>query len=107
MTQVFDGRLTLEHMATHVEHRFRVREGTRTLRIKFEHAPRHPGVGSIAHQLSISVYGPAGARGTRHNNANQSPVISATWASPGYLKGAIEPGEWVVEIDVHRILPPG
>ena len=107
MNQVFEGRLTLDHFATHVAHKFRVPKGTGTLRIAFSHSPRHPGVGSIAHQLSISVYGPAGARGTRHNNANQSPVISAKWASPGYLKGTIEPGEWVVEIDVHRILPPG
>ena len=78
-----------------------------SLRFKFSHDPRHPGVGSIAHQLSISVYGPNGARGTRHNNKDQSPIISTNWASPGYLSGVIESGEWVVEIDVHRILPPG
>jgi len=107
MSQVFEGRLTLEHMATHVAHRARVPEGTGTLRVFFSHAPHHPGVGAISHQLSISVYGPDGARGTRHNNPDQNPVISTGWASPGYLMGVIEPGEWIVEIDVHRILPPG
>ena len=107
MQRVFEGRLTLDHMACHVPHRFEVPEGTGTLRLDFSFSPRHPGVGDIAHQLSISVYGPDGARGTRHNNADQSPVISRDWASPGYLPGEIEAGEWVVEIDVHRILPPG
>ena len=107
MHQVFEGRLTLDHMACHVPHRFDVPENTGTLRLDFSYSPRHPGVGNIAHQLSISVYGPDGARGTRHNNADQSPVISRSWASPGYLPGEIEAGEWVVEIDVHRILPPG
>jgi hypothetical protein len=34
-------------------------------------------------------------------------VISANWASPGYLPSPIEAGDWVVEVDVHRILPPG
>jgi len=107
VNQVFEGQLTLDHMATHVPHRFDVPEDVGTLRLDFTFAPRHPGVGDIAHQLSISVYGPGGARGTRHNNADQSPVISRSWASPGYLAGPIEAGEWVVEIDVHRILPPG
>ena len=107
MDQVFEGRLTLDHMACHVPHRFDVPENTGTLRLDFSFSPRHPGVGNIAHQLSISVYGPDGARGTRHNNADQSPVISRNWASPGYLPGEIEAGKWVVEIDVHRILPPG
>ena len=107
MKQIIDGRLTLDHLSTHVPHRFQVPEGVGTLRLVFSHSPHHPGVGNIPHQLSISVYGPDGARGTRHCNADQSPVISTNWASPGYLPAPIEAGEWVVEIDVHRILPPG
>ena len=107
MHHAFEGRLTLDHMACHVPHCFEVPGNTGTLRLDFSYSPGHPGVGEIAHQLSISVYGPGGARGTRHNNADQSPVISRNWASPGYLPGEIEAGEWVVEIDVHRILPPG
>ena len=107
MCQVFEGRLSLDHMACHVPHRFEIPENTGTLRVHFSFLPAHPGVGQIAHQLSISVYGPNGARGTRHNNPDQCPVISRNWASPGYLPGEIEAGEWVVEIDVHRILPPG
>jgi len=103
----FEGRLTLDDMATHKRHSVIVPEGAGTLRVRFTHAPLHPGIGDIPHQLSISVYGPGGARGTRHNNADQSPVISTAYASPGYLPGPIEAGEWHVEIDVHRILPPG
>ncbi|GHA25641.1 phosphoesterase [Devosia pacifica] len=107
MRQQFEGRLSVAQMASHVGHEFEVPEGTGTLRLRFEHDPRHPGVGDIPHQLSISVYGPNGPRGTRHNNADQSPVISTGFASPGYLAGPIEPGTWRVEIDVHRLLPPG
>ncbi len=109
MTISFAGRLTLDHMATHVPHVFSVPEGVGTLGISFSHDPHHPGpeAGDIPHQLSISVYGPNGARGTRHNNADQSPLISTHYASPGYVSGPIEPGEWTVEIDVHRVLPPG
>ncbi len=73
----------------------------------FAHSPEHPGTGPLPHRLSIPVYGPDGARGTRHRNADQSPVISETWASNGYTAGPIAPGTWVVELDTHRILPPG
>lgn len=107
MTLTFTGQLGLDHMGTHVPHGFILPEGVGTLRLRFTHDPAHPGSGDIPHQLSISVYGPDGARGTRHNNADQSPAISTHHASPGYLPGQIEAGEWRVEIDVHRILPPG
>ncbi|MCC5974773.1 MAG: CehA/McbA family metallohydrolase [Rubellimicrobium sp.] len=101
------GRLGLDDMARHVPVPFRVPPGCAGLRIAFEHAPHHPGAGDIPHQLSISVIGPDGSRGTRHNNADQSVLLSETSASPGYLPGPIEPGLWRVEIDTHRILPPG
>ena len=107
MTHVIKGTLCLDQMATHVPHLFEVPEGTRTLRVAFDSSPKHPGVGVFPHLFSISVYGPNGGRGTRHNNKDQSPVISTGWASPGYLAGPIEAGQWSVEIDVHRILPPG
>lgn len=107
MTIVIEGNLTLDQMATHVLHEFTLPSGVGTLKIRFSYTPVHPGVGDIPHQLSISVYGPDGARGTRHNNSDQSPTISTHYASPGYLPGRIEPGRWVVEVDVHRILAPG
>ena len=100
------GRLGLDDMARHVPVRVWVPEGVQALRITFDHAPRHPGAGDIAHQLSISVTAPDGPRGTRHNAADQSVFLSARQASPGYLPGPITPGEWLVEIDTHRILPP-
>ena len=71
MKQEIYGHLSLDTMATHIPHKFIVPEGTNTLRLEFTHTPEHPGVGNIPHQLSISVYGPNGARGTRHNNDDQ------------------------------------
>ena len=104
---LFKGSLGLEDVATHVPHRVMLPSGVAALKVDFTFEPERPCSDGIPHQLSISVYGPNGARGTRHNNADQSPVISVDYASPGYLRGPIEPGEWLVEIDVHRILPPG
>ena len=103
----FKGVLTLEDFARHVPHEFDVPEGVAVLRVHFEYNPTSPAAGGVAHQLSISVYDPAGARGTRHNNADQSVVLSADYASPGYQAGPIQGGRWIVEIDTHRILPPG
>ena len=103
----FEGMLTLEDFARHIPHGFDVPEGVAALRVHFEYRAASPPEGAVSHQLSISVYGPAGARGTRHNNADQSVVLTADYASPGYLAGAIECGHWIVEIDAHRILPPG
>lgn len=102
-----EGRLGLDDMACHVPVAFDVPAGTEALHIRFDHSPRHPGAGDIPHQLSISVTGPKGDRGTRHNHADQTVLLSEHHASPGYLRGRPEPGRWRVEIDVHRILPPG
>ena len=104
---IFEGVLTLEDNARHVPHEFDVPEGVAALRVHFEYDPMSPPAGGVSHQLSISVYDPAGARGTRHNNANQSVVLSEDYASLGYLPGPIDNGRWIVEIDTHRILPPG
>ena len=104
---MFEGVLTLDDFARHLPHEFDVPKGVGTLRVHFEYDPASPPAGGIPHLLSISVYDPAGARGTRHNNADQSVVISADYASPGYLPGQIEEGRWTVEIDTHRILAPG
>lgn len=105
--QTFTGTLGLDDMARHISHIVEVPAGAGTLRAALTHAPHHPGIGPLPHQISLSIHGPAGARGTRHNNADQSPVISENWASPGYTPGAIEPGAWDIQLDTHRILPPG
>ena len=105
--RTFEGVLTLDDNARHVPHEFDVPEGVAGLHVHFEYDPTSPPAGGIPHQLSISVYDPAGARGTRHNNTDQSVVLSENYASLGYLPGPIECGRWIVEIDTHRILPPG
>ncbi|MDE0307555.1 MAG: CehA/McbA family metallohydrolase [Albidovulum sp.] len=105
--RIFEGVLTLNDFARHVPHEIDVPEGVAVLRVHFEYDSNSPPAGGVSHQLSISVYDPAGARGTRHNNNDQSVVLSADYASPGYLPGPIAGGRWVVEIDAHRILAPG
>ena len=56
-------------------------------------------------EISLSLYGPAGARGARHNNRDLGIVITESYATPGYLPGRLEPGRWCLVIDAHRILP--
>ena len=104
---VFDGCLGVEDMARHIPHVFDVPEGCTRIAIRFDHAPKHPGVGEIPHQLSLSLFDPGAGRGTRHNNADQTIVLSPDRASPGYLPGPLTPGQWCVFVDTHRILPPG
>ena len=43
MKQIFEGHLTLDHMATHVAHHFTVPKGVGTLRFSFSYDPHHPG----------------------------------------------------------------
>ena len=56
--------------------------------------------------ISLSVFGPKGARGARHNNPVMDFSIDEWRASPGYLPGPIEPGKWMVFLDTFRVLGP-
>ena len=103
----FEGRLTTEDMQRHIPHIFNVHEGACRVAIAFDFEPKHPGTGPMANEISLSLFDPETSRGARHNNADQSVVLTHTSATPGYTPGAIQPGEWTVFVDTHRILPPG
>jgi hypothetical protein len=55
--------------------------------------------------LDLGCLGAAGFRGWS-GGARSSFVITPESATPGYLPGELEPGQWQVMIGVHRI-PPG
>jgi hypothetical protein len=55
--------------------------------------------------LDLGCLGPDGFRGWS-GGARGSFVISPSAATPGYLPGELEPGQWQVMIGTHRI-PPG
>ncbi|MCK2240292.1 MULTISPECIES: CehA/McbA family metallohydrolase [unclassified Crossiella] len=56
--------------------------------------------------LDIGCAGPAGWRGWS-GSARRRFAITAETATPGYLPGEPEPGEWRVVLGLHRIPPEG
>jgi PHP domain len=56
--------------------------------------------------LDLGCEGPVGFRGWS-GGARTRFTIAATWATPGYLPGELEPGEWHVLLRLHRIPPQG
>ena len=106
----FSGPLGLDDMSRHITHEFEVPAGTRSIAVEYWIEPYHPGIGPLSHQVSLSVDGPNGSRGAQHNLPwfeTTRRVLSENWASPGYTPAPIEPGTWILSVDVFRIMPPG
>ncbi|HWG03087.1 MAG TPA: CehA/McbA family metallohydrolase [Trebonia sp.] len=73
--------------------------GTAALRVELSHA----GDGAV---LDLGCFGPAGFRGWS-GGARESFVVAADGATPGYLSGELEPGQWQVVIGLHMIPADG
>ena len=56
--------------------------------------------------LDLGCFGPAGFRGWS-GGARSSFVITPGEATPGYLPGELEPGQWHVAIGLYRLPPDG
>ncbi|SOD61684.1 hypothetical protein SAMN06297387_103308 [Streptomyces zhaozhouensis] len=56
--------------------------------------------------LDLGCLGPAGYRGWS-GGARDHYTVAADWATPGYLPGEPEPGEWRVLLRLHRVPPTG
>jgi hypothetical protein len=105
-TRIFDGTLTVADHKGHVPVRFDVPEGTTRLVGRFSTEPRRATGAGFDNMVCLTIEGPAGVRGARHNNPERDFVIDAAEATPGYVPGAIEPGAWTVWMDGFRILGP-
>lgn len=101
-----DGTLDYHQQKQHLAHAFSVPAGTTKLNIQFDYAPKYSEGQTFRNDLSLTVFDPEGARGARHNNDDRNLVITETWATPGYLPGALQTGTWTAWIDTHRVLPP-
>ena len=52
--------------------------------------------------LDLGCFGPAGFRGWS-GGARSTFTVADTWATPGYLPGPVEPGEWNIVLGLHRV----
>ena len=106
MTQSFTGTLTSADHKNHIPVSFQVPEGTTRITISIETSPVRATGALFDNMACLSLFGPNGARGARHNNPDRTIIIEATYASPGYVSGPIEAGEWTVFMDTFRVLGP-
>ncbi|MGH2371800.1 MAG: hypothetical protein ACRDI2_26815, partial [Chloroflexota bacterium] len=82
---------------------FAVPEGAGALRIRFAFEPAR--AGDVRNLLTLSLFDPHGFRGAGHRHAPQQEILlSAGGATPGFIPGALAPGEWLLEIDCHCVL---
>lgn len=97
MSTVHRGRWTLEDRAEDILRALPVAvpPGTAALTVRL-HYPRQAGV------LDLGCLGPAGFRGWS-GGARAGYTVAADWATPGYLPGELEPGQWQVLLRLHRI----
>jgi hypothetical protein len=100
------GRLTEADHKSHVLLDFRVPAGTGRLAVRFLLTPQRARGAFFDHMVCLSLWGPAGPRGARHNNPDPDFEVAADRATPGFLPGPIEPGHWQIGLDVFRLLGP-
>jgi hypothetical protein len=79
---------------------FEVPDGCRSLTVELDY---DPSAGAV---IDLGCTGPAGWRGWS-GGARRRYVITADAATPGYLPGELEPGEWHVVLGLHRVPPTG
>jgi hypothetical protein len=101
-----EGQLTEADHKSHVPLSFDVPTGVSRLSARFTATPTRATGAMFDNLISLSLWGPAGPRGARHNNPQADFQVEATWATPGYLPGPIEPGRWTIWLDTFRLLGP-
>jgi hypothetical protein len=106
MTLRFNGTLTGADHKSHIPIAIDVPLGVTRLSGRFTAKPERAQGALFDNLISLSIFGPDGARGARHNNPVMDFSIGARSATPGYVAGAIEPGRWTVFMDTFRILGP-
>ena len=103
-TTEFHGHLTVRDAKRHIPHAFTVPAGATRLEIRFLCEPAE--VHGLDNMLTLTLFDPHGFRGARHRGGNRHALfIDANAATPGYLPGALPAGEWIVQVDTHRIMP--
>jgi hypothetical protein len=106
-TIIIEGELTERHHKGHQPHAFDVPEGATRISCRFSYVPERATGALFDNLLTLSLFGPDGPRGVRHNCCPELDfTIDVNEATPGYAPGPIEPGRWSVVIDGFRVLGP-
>lgn len=100
----FEGSLTARDCKRNIPLSFTVPHGCSRLDITFEFSPER--MGGYDNLITLTVFDPEGFRGAGHRGGSRHEVvIEVGSATPGYLAGPLPRGEWIVELDTHRIMP--
>lgn len=124
------GKITTANDKTNLIHRFDVPKNIRALKIKYHYSPKtledrekavkiirncfdkydEKIIGKPADYLpvknlvTLSLDGCGIYRGAAHRQDDiQEHIISSDFASPGFMKGKIDAGEWDIMLNVHSV----
>jgi hypothetical protein len=98
------------HRQRHQHRRFEVQvpDDTVEIRLRFGWEPRDLGSEHLGNGLGLSLFGPAGFRGTANrSDGDQDLRITETDAPPGFLVGPIPAGTWSIVLTASEILNDG
>lgn len=100
----FSDTLTEVDVKRHIPHSFTMPAGATHLRVHLHFDPA--AVGEFNNMVTLTIFDPAGFRGAGHRHGNDHVVeIDSARATVGYNAGSLPPGEWIVQMDTHMILP--
>jgi len=102
---IIEDVLTADHHKQHIAHRVDVPQDVSRLRVRLSYSPTRPEGQPYGNFISLSLFDMHGSRGARHRPGRQDVTLSASSASPGFVRGPIYAGAWTVVLDVHRLLP--
>ncbi len=124
------GKITTDNDKTNLIHRFDVPNGVKSLTIKYSYSPktlenrekaaavvrscfekydeqlvgRPADYFPVKNLITLSADENGSYRGCAHRQANeQMHILSEEYASPGFIRGRINEGEWDIVLNVHSI----
>jgi predicted metal-dependent phosphoesterase TrpH len=110
VVSLLDRSGTWTHRERHRHHEFEIQvpEGTTELRLRFHYEPPDLGSEHLGNGLNLSLFGPAGFRGSAPPASLGHDIsIGETDAPLGFLTGPIVGGPWVLVIGAGEILNDG
>lgn len=104
MQQHIRNRVTSDDSRRYIRHCFTMPENAQSLHIDFRYTPKH--AGNLTNLLTFSLFDPERERGTAHRGQSEQHFeLTATTATPGFLPGPLQHGEWIIVINTNLINP--